>query len=220
MLLASRCLVRRIWIGLAFLLLAGPDSSLAEAGRPTARGIFSLLPPSIFENTPEGLSETSKEELLRDGRSQFWEIVGETPDTLVFAELPFRDRSVGLRLFHNAGDGSTDIALGTLGDPMCTVELWRMDRVGRIVPVDTPPEPSIQEFYRKRAAKRNGQTVLVCLGEGGLKAVPVIWDKAGFRPLNADNEINFIWNGSRFEKKLRPVAKCSTQKRHRGTSSE
>lgn len=181
----------------------------AEDNGPTARGMFALLPPSIFENTPTGLDETGKQALLLQGASQFWEIAGETPDVLVFAELPFRERSVALRVFRNEKDGGAEIAVGTLGDPVCTVELWRLDASGRITPVDAPSEPALAEFFNKRHKPPKSQqtAVLICLGLGGLWAKPVFWTRDGIKVPDVDNEISFQWTGSRFEKAVRTKEK-------------
>ena len=139
---------RRIHCLLIVLLLAAlSDSAQAAESEVTARSIFALLPESIFENTPEGLSPQEKQKLLSAGHSEFWEIAGETDDVLVFASMPFRDTAVALRLFRNAVDGSVLAAFGTLGGAVCTLELWRVDASGRAVPVDTPQEPDISAFF-------------------------------------------------------------------------
>lgn len=189
--------------------LCQPGLAGAEDYGPTARGMFALLPSSIFENTTEGLTEDAKQELLREGRSEFWEIAGETADVLVLVERPFHDRAVALRLFRNEETGSTDVAVGTLGEPVCTVEMWRMDASGRIVPADTPAEPKVGEFFRKRRKRSAGYSVLICLGMGGLGARPILWDKGGFVNPETDYEISFQWNGKGFEKLRRPVGKES-----------
>lgn len=177
----------------------------AEDYGPTARGMFAMLPPSIFENTPAGLDEAAKQDLLLEGASRDWEIVGETPDTMVFAELPFREKYVALRIFHNDKTGGADAAIGTLGDPVCTVELWRLDAHGRIAPVDTPEEPDIREFFsrKNRAAKNRRNSVLICLGLGGLMAKPVFWNREGIFEPEVDNEISYQWTGGEFEKIIR-----------------
>ncbi|MDE5878453.1 MAG: hypothetical protein K2G99_00225 [Desulfovibrio sp.] len=198
----------RLVAALALLvpLLAG-EAARAEDNGATARGMFTLRPTSIFETTAEGLSESEKQQLLTEGRTEFWEISGETADVLVFASLPFRDRAVGLRLFRNTDDGSTEVAVGTLGEPICTVELWRLDTSGRVVPVDTPPEPDAREFLGK-GQKLPGDvmpTVLICLGLGGLKAEPVFWSSKGKVELPLRNEVSYQWTGKGFEKRVRPL---------------
>ncbi|MBD5553515.1 MAG: hypothetical protein HDQ44_04170, partial [Desulfovibrio sp.] len=153
----------------------------AEEQAPTARHVFALLPLSIFENTTTGLDETGRQALLQQGSSQSWEIAGETQDVLVLAELPFRERAVAVRLFRNEEDASTEVAIGTLGEPVCTVELWHLEGSGRLYPVDTPPEPSIGEFFSKKRKPPLSQqnSVLICLGLGGLWARPVFWSEYG-----------------------------------------
>ena len=98
---------------LALLAIVPPTTADAEDNGMTARGIFTQLPASIFENTAEGLSDADKQQLLTEGHTEFWEIAGETEDVIVFAALPFRDSAVALRLFRNTADGSVEAAIGT-----------------------------------------------------------------------------------------------------------
>lgn len=166
-----------------------------------------MLPNSVFESTPEGLTETDKQELLASGKSEFWEISGESSDMLVFTALPFRDSSIGLRIFHNNLDGSVEVAIGTLGEPICTLELWRLDTSGRLVPTDTPDEPAPGEFFssKHRFSKNIKHSVLICLGQGGLEARPLFWNDYGMLPARVENKINYIWTGNAFNKTVLPV---------------
>ena len=112
----------------------------------TAREIFEQLPSSIFDNTAEGLPDEEKDRLLETGQCEFWEIVGETDDVIAFRALPFRDSAVALRLFRNEENGEILAAIGTLGVPICALELWKRDASGRIVPADTPEDPDIARW--------------------------------------------------------------------------
>lgn len=198
------------WPTLLLCLVLGslhaPDEALAEDNGMTARGVFSMLPPSIFENTAEGLPKEEKQRLLTEGHSEFWEVAGESEDVIVFSALPFHDSAVALRLFRNVDDGSVQAAIGTLGAAICTLELWRVDDSGRAVPVDTPPEPAISEFLDQ------GQSlppdiepdVLMCLGLGGLKAQPVFWDSRGMTQIPLAHDVSYQWTGRAFVKEVSP----------------
>ena len=198
---------RHIQYLLVALLLAALTSPAGAAeSEVTARNIFALLPESIFENTPEGLSPQDKQKLLSAGHSEFWELAGETEDVMVFASLPFRDTAVALRLFRHATDGSVLAALGTLGGSVCTLELWRVDASGRAVPADTPQEPDISTFFAsgRKMPPDVQATVMVCLGLGGLKAQPLFWTSTGMAHVPVDNDVSFQWSGKNFEKLVQP----------------
>lgn len=197
------------FVAMTQLFWAQGNPVMAEDYGYTARGIFTMLPATIFENTPEGLTENDKQELLATGRCDFWELAAETPDVLVFASLPFRERAVALRIFRNNVDGSVEAAIGTLEEPICSVELWRLDTAGRLVPIPTPEEPDAREFFRKgRMVPKNlNPSILICLGEGGLVARPLFWDRHGRLSPKLDNSISYQWNGSGFEKFTRSLDK-------------
>lgn len=187
---------------LFFICCLGFTNARAEDYGYTARGLFMMLPTSIFESTPEGLGEREKQELLAKGKSEYWEISGESPDMLVFTALPFRDSSVGLRVFRNDKNGGAEVAIGTLGEPVCALELWRMDSSGRLMPVDTPDEPSLGEFFsREHQFPKNIKfSVLMCLGQGGLEARPLFWNDNGMLPACVENRIYYEWTGNTFKK--------------------
>ena len=196
------------WLLLVVLLAALSDSARAAENEVSARSIFALLPESIFENTPEGLSQQEKQKLLSTGYTEFWEVAGETEDVMVFASLPFRDTAVALRLFRNAADGSVQAALGTLGGSVCTLELWKVDASGRAVPADTPQEPDISAFFApgRKMPPDVHATVMICLGLGGLKAQPLFWTSTGMAHVPVDNDVSFQWNGKSFDKLVQPHA--------------
>lgn len=185
---------------------AASAASAYQTRRLTARHFFALLPTGIFETTAEGLDESQKQELLINGMSDFWELAGETDDVIVFTSLPFRDSGVAVRLFRNEQDGSVLAAIGTLGGEMCTVELWRMDRNGRTIPVDTPQEPAVQEFFARDASlpKDINPSVNICLGRGGLVARPIFWNASGMVHMPLMYDVSYQWDGRHFEKRIQP----------------
>lgn len=185
---------------------AASAASAYQTERLTARHFFATLPTGIFETTAEGLDESQKQELLVNGKTDFWELAGETDDVIVFTALPFRDSGVAVRLFRNEQDGSVLAAIGTLGGEMCTVELWRMDRNGRTIPVDTPQEPGVREFFARDAAlpKDINPSVSICLGRGGLVARPIFWNASGMVHVPLANDVSYQWDGRHFQKQVQP----------------
>lgn len=185
---------------------AASAASAYQTERLTARHFFATLPTGIFETTAEGLDESRKQELLINGKTDFWELVGETDDVIVFTALPFRDSGVAVRLFRNEQDGSVLAAIGTLGGEMCTVELWRMDRNGRIIPVDTPQEPAVREFFAEDAVlpKDINPSVSICLGRGGLVARPIFWNASGMVHIPLAHDVSYQWDGRHFQKQIQP----------------
>lgn len=191
---------------------AASAASAYQTERLTARHFFATLPTGIFETTAEGLDESQKQELLVNGKTDFWELAGETDDVIVFTALPFRDSGVAVRLFRNEQDGSVLAAIGTLGGEMCTVELWRMDRNGRTIPVDTPQEPGVREFFARDAAlpKDINPSVSICLGRGGLVARPIFWNASGMVHVPLANDVSYQWDGRHFQKQVQPHQDTAT----------
>ena len=93
-----------------------------QARELTALDIFAQLPITLFENTPEGLSEDEKLRLIEQGASEFWEVERFDADRLVLVSRPFGETRVGLRVFR--GGDRLLAAIGTDGGAMCALELW------------------------------------------------------------------------------------------------
>lgn len=189
-----------------YLLLSAPLNAAGAEGL-SARRLFEILPGSIFENTEARLDEAEKRALLEEGISRSWQISDETPDAIVFSSYALPRRTVVVRVFRHAGAKDCIAAIGTQGDSICTVELWKVDASGRITPFDTPVEPSIGEFFssRRRPPLDQQNSVLICLGKDGLLAKPVFWNENGFSVPRIDREISYKWNGAYFEREVRNI---------------
>ena len=203
---------RALYSAVFLLSLVG---AVAQAGTLTARDYFALLPATIFESTPEGLPDEEKRQLLESGRTDFWEVREETPDTFQVASVPFGETWVNLRVFRNDAPSEADkeghgdvIALGTQGAAICSLELWRADARGRIVPVDTPAEPQVTEFFDGKSplSKNERISILFCLENQGLEAVPLFWNQAGMLNMPVTNKVRYLWENGTFHKKTTPLA--------------
>lgn len=188
-------------------LLLGIPAAAATAEEFAARDYFRMLPGTIFENTPEGMPEEEKLQLLETGRTEFWELQTEGPDKLELTALPFGESRVELRVFRDGdGKGSALLAIGTTG-PACAIELWRADADGRIVPVDTPDDPPTEDFFASKAkAPRNTQVaVLFCLEDEGLEARPMFWNDSGMLRVPVDFQVRYVWEHGKFAKRRTPI---------------
>ncbi|MDD6180862.1 MAG: hypothetical protein PUB01_02155 [Desulfovibrionaceae bacterium] len=198
--------MRRMFCLLCMLALAVPAMSapLSHA----ARDVFGRLPESIFENTPEGLGGDEKQELLDRGASEFWEVTADAESVFEVTSLPFRDIAVRLHVFHDHDRDEIVAAIGTTGSPVCTLELWKEDVNGRMVPVAPPADPPVEDFFAAAPMVR-GQgvkpAVLMCVGAEGLEARAVFWNDAGMLDVRPDNAVRYRWNGRAFEKKITPL---------------
>lgn len=180
----------------------------AGAEQSPVREFFARVPLTLFENTPEGMGEEERLELLELGTSAYWKIRDETELTLSFESLPFGESVVSVRLFphksQGAGQGFMLAAIGTSASSMCTMELWREDKSGRMVPEDTPHEPPIADFFQAGhgVPKDVEPAVLLCLGPQGLEAMPIFWNTSGMAHVPVDNRVIYQWTGTAFEKKV------------------
>jgi len=173
--------------------------------------IFRLLPATIFENTLEGLSADEKERLLDYGKSEYWFLMPDTPDSpdsLELISLPFGDTRVFVHVYREEGGGTLALT-GSKGEGgICTLELWRMNR-GHFAPIDAPPEPSVADFFAKgnKVPKDVQTSILFCLDGEGLEAQAVFWKKQGRAYVPVDHEVRYEWNGKKFEKQIRDKEK-------------
>ncbi len=175
-----------------------------EWPQPMALRIFRLIPPTIFENTVEGLDENSKQELADTGKSGPWVLTTLNDNDLEFtSSVPHSGTKVRLHLYH-AVNGDILIACGVHSGESCALELWRRDGMGRIIPVSVPNEPDISEFLAKGRVMPEGYEVsmLFCLDidDSQLRAIPILWTPSGLGDMSLDYDIYYRWDGEKFNK--------------------
>ena len=172
--------------------------------QPTALRLFRLIPPTIFENTVEGLDENEKQVLADNGRAGSWVLTSMTDDELEFTSaVPHSGTKVHMRLYH-AANGDILIACGVQSGESCAMELWRCDAAGRIIPMPIPDEPAISEFLAAGhvVPEEYEVSMLVCLDMDSpqLKAVPLLWTPTGLGALPLDYDVYYRWNGETFNR--------------------
>lgn len=182
----------------------------ARGPQPTAMRLFRYLPPSIFENTIEGMREDEKQTLMDTGETEFWVLTALTEDELVIEnKAPEIDTQATLILFH-ADNADIVMAMGVTAGDSCALELWkfRADK-GGIAPVQMPDEPAVSEFFQTHRAlpQDTDVSMLICLDpvEKNLVAKPLIWTPSGLDPIVLDNKVIYAWNGKEFVKEVVPL---------------
>ncbi len=172
----------------------------AQARELTALDIFAQLPITLFENTPEGLSEDEKLRLIEQGASEFWEVERFDDDRLVLVSRPFGETRVALRVFRS-GDRLL-AALGTDGDGMCALELWQEDATGGFIPANPPDDPEISDFLGKgqRLPPDVSPAFMFCLEEDGLDVRPLFWGPSGLVGVPVGKSVRYVWKSGAFQK--------------------
>ena len=181
--------------------------------QPTAMRLFRYLPPSIFENTIEGMHEDEKQTLMDTGETEFWVLTALTEDELVIEnKAPEIDTQATLILFH-ADNADIIMAMGVSAGDSCALELWKFRaKKGGITPVQMPDEPAVSDFFETNRAlpQDTDVSMLICLDpvEKKLIAKPLIWTPSGLDPIVLDNKVIYDWNGKRFVKKVVPLRRA------------
>lgn len=198
----SARLMAKLVMVLSFVL---PSAAVAE--ELIARDVFRMLPTTIFDNTLEGMPETEQRRLLEYGETEFWQLRNEGHDKLDVVSSPPGDSHVVVRVFRGDKQGAVAV-VGTLGAGLCSVEVWRADSNGRIVPVDTPDEPNIKEFFTPEHKLPKGvePSMLFCAIDEGLEARPVFWNATGMVSMPVDFQVRYVWEGGQFKKNVTPLA--------------
>lgn len=176
--------------------------------QPTALRLFRLIPPTIFENTVEGLDENEKQILADNGRAGSWVLTSMTDDELEFTSaVTHSGTKVHMRLYH-ATNGDIFIACGVQSGESCAMELWRCDAAGRIIPMPMPDEPAFSEFLAEGhvVPEEYEVSMLICLDMDSpqLKAVPLLWTPTGLGSLPLDYDVYYHWNGESFNRESHP----------------
>ena len=192
--------VGRLACALCLCLSVAPAWLSAWAGELTALELFARLPITLFENTPEGLSEDEKLRLIERGASEAWEVEHFDDDSFVMVSRPFGETRVSMRVFR--GGPALLAALGTDDGAMCALELWQEDATGGFVPANPPEEPQIADFLSR--GRRLGRDVspayVFCLNGDGLDVRPLFWGPEGLVEVPVNRSVRYVWKAGRFEK--------------------
>ena len=179
----------------------------AESTRQlTPKQLFMQIPPGIFDNTPSPIAEEEKELILECGYSANWAISHSDTDTLFISTIKGEFADVAVHVFRNAGGGV--VAIGARTQDNCAAELWSFDTSGRIVPLQNPEDPPVQDFLSPNVLLAPGitPTSKICLEGAQLEAKPSFWGKEGMVQVPVANRVFFRWNSTGFAKYVAPVS--------------
>ena len=171
-----------------------------------AAALMRLLPTSIFDNTPEPISQDDLDLLLTRGHIDNWVVAESSRNSLRMTATGDSPGEVLVQVLR-ASPG-TIIILGANSGDACAAELWAQKPGGGLVPYAAPPGPSAPEFFAlTRNVPRNIiASYSLCLEAGMLEAVPRFWNAAGPVDIAPDNRVFYIWNGEGFVQRVAPAA--------------
>lgn len=192
--------------GVFFFILSAwilsPATAMADTNM-SAMEIFSRLPVTIFEDTPEGLSDDERNQLVDRGECAYWLVSSEGPDHLSLLSRPFGETKVTLRVFRSGEHGFV-AAIGTSSTPICALELWGLDSASGLVPVDTPADPPVSDYFDPgyRLPRNLSPAKLFCLTDDGLESRPLFWGPDGLMHIVPTRLVNYVWKDGQFVKKI------------------
>ena len=205
----TACLLRVAGtLALFCMLLSFSTHSAAKGGNLTAEDALRQLPPSIFENTGEPVSEEEKERLLDRGYSRDWVVVTNHTDSLRLTTINDGRTAVSVQIFHRQNGGV--VVLGARSADDCASEIWNYSAGGGLVPAPGPEEPTTEDFFTPGYALPKGVSPAyrICLAEDhpNLEVRPLFWGPDGPVDIHPVNRVLYGWNGSEFIKNVSPIA--------------
>lgn len=197
----SLCAALALWP-----LLTAPAARAADKSAMSAEDLMRMLPTSIFDNTPEPISQDELDLLLTRGYIDAWVVVENKRDVLRMTATGDSPGEVQLQVLRAAP--RSIVILGARSDDACASELWEYKAGGGLVPYAAPPGPSAQEFFALTKTTPRGliASYSFCLEAGMLEAVPRFWNANGPVDITPDNRIFYIWNGENFVQRTAPAA--------------
>lgn len=186
--------------------LPGVPARAADTSGMPAEDLMRLLPVSIFDNTPEPLSQDELDLLLTRGHTAAWVVVENKRDMLRMASTGGGPCEVQAQVLRAAP--RSIVILGARTGDSCASELWEYKTGGGLVPYAAPPGPSAQQFFA--LTNPPPRTLIAsysfCLEAGMLEAVPRFWNADGPVDITPDNRVFYLWNGEHFVQRVAPAA--------------
>lgn len=175
----------------------------AQAQTLSAMEIFARLPITLFEDTPEGLSSDERNQLVERGECAYWIVSSESADKLVLLSRPFGETRVTLQVFRGGENGFV-AAIGNSSSPICALELWELDGAGGLVPISTPKDPAIAEFFDPgyRLPRSISPVTLFCLADNALESRPLFWGPEGLMNITPTRQVRYTWKDGQFKKEI------------------
>lgn len=175
------------------------ESSIESVGM---KSLFRLSPLSVFENTTGGLTSAEKESLIKDDKSESWEVTEEN-NTRMALNSSSND-AVELHYFKNINSSGGTLGITTINGQTSNLQLWKYSN-NSLEKENIPIKISANDFVREEDKLPDSFQPQLQFGFIDNEKIEVslyTWMVNEFEKREIVNKVFLQWDGGKFTKEI------------------
>lgn len=175
------------------------DSSMESVGM---KSLFRLIPLSVFENTTGGLTSAEKEALIKDDKSDSWEVTEEN-NTRMALNSSSND-AVELHYFKNINSSGGTLGIKTKNGQTSNLQLWKYSN-NSLEKENIPIKISANDFVREEDKLPDSfqpQLQFSFIDNEKIEVSLYTWMVNEFEKRKIVNKVFLEWDGGKFTKEI------------------
>lgn len=166
------------------------------------KSLFRLSPLSVFENTTDGLTSTEKETLIKDGKSESWEITEETNSRLALNSVT--NAAVELHYFKHKNSTDGTLGITTANGQTSNLQLWKYSN-RNLEKENNPIKINANDFVSEKDKLPDSfqpQLQYSFLDDEKIEVSLYTWMVNEFEKRKVINKVFLKWDGDKFIKEI------------------
>lgn len=164
--------------------------------------LFGLSPLSVFENTTDGLTSVEKEALIKNGKSESWEVT-ETTNTRMALNSSSNDM-LELHYFKNKNSSGGTLGITAINGQTSNLHLWKYSN-SNLEKENNPIKISANDFVSEKDKLPDAfqpQLQYSFVDDEKIEVSLYTWMVNEFEKRKVVNKVFLKWDGDKFNKEV------------------
>lgn len=166
------------------------------------KSLFRLSPLSVFENMTDGLTIAEKEALIKNGKSESWEVTEETNTSMALNSSS--NDAVELHYFKNKNSSGGTLGITAVNGQTSNLQLWKYSN-GKLEKENNPIKISANDFISEKDRLPDSfqpQLQYSFIDDTKIEVSLYTWMVNEFEKRKVINKVFLKWDGDKFTKEV------------------